>query len=84
MRAITRNELIIMRAAERLADALAKANGSDGAGILLTVALMQAEEEIGDKPTRNPVVMVSPLKALIQGHGVSIAPKGDDGPRITE
>lgn len=85
MRVRTRNELIAMRAAEHLADALAKANGSLESGLLLHVALLQAEEDIGGKPTRNAVVMVSPLKAVLQGHPIVIAPRGDDGPlRITK
>ena len=78
---MTRVERIAMRAAERLAASLAKANGSDCAAILLQVALLQAEEEVGGQTTRNPVVMVSPLKAVVQGHAIIVQPRGDDGPR---
>ena len=78
---MTRAERIAMRAAEKLAEAFAKANGSENGDLLLRVALLQAEEEIGGKPARNPVVMVSPLKAVLAGCAIIIQPRGDDGPR---
>lgn len=70
MKAQSLREQIALRAAERLAEALAKASGSDCASLLLTVALLQAEEEIGLKPAHNAVVMVAPLKAVLNGHAV--------------
>lgn len=73
-----RNELVMRRAGELLADALAKVCGNAGAGPqLLRIALMQAEEEIGRPAAiRNPVVMVAPLSAVINGRGVRIAVNG--------
>jgi len=77
----SKRELIAIRAAERLAEALAKANGSDCAALLLTVAILQAEEELGLERANNAVVMCQPLKVILNGHGVEITPRGDDGPR---
>jgi hypothetical protein len=48
--------------------------------------MMQAEAEIGETPPRNPVAMCAPIRAILNGKNVLLAPlpKGDDGPRITE
>lgn len=81
---MTRNERVTMRAAEILSETLARADAQGCAAMLLRTALDEAEQQIGGKPARNAVVMVEPLKALIQGHPIVIAPRGDDGPRITE
>ena len=82
MRPVTRNELVYMRAAELLAKALAKAKDSEEWGLLLNAAMMDAEEGIGENPTRNPVAMCLPVKVLVNGH--ANAPRGDDGPVVEE
>jgi len=63
----TRNEMITMRAAEKLSEAFAKSQGSDNADLLLRVALMQAADEIGGEAARNPVAMTMPLKVILNG-----------------
>jgi hypothetical protein len=67
---MTRLEKVAFRAAELLAEALASANGTDMAPMLLNVARAQAEQEIDGKPARNAVVMLNGVKVIVDGHAL--------------
>jgi hypothetical protein len=75
-------ERIYLRAAHKLAESFADSHGSDNADCLFRIAMMQAEAEIGETLPRNPVAMCAPIRAILNGKNVMLAPlpKGDDGP----
>jgi len=66
MKITTGKELVLMRAAELLSEALAEKESGD-ADLLLNIALLKARQEFGGDVTRNPVAMVMPLKILLNG-----------------
>jgi hypothetical protein len=82
----TLRERIAIRALWKMAESFADSQGSDNADCLFRMAMMQAEAEIGETLPRNPVAMCAPIRAILNGKNVLLAPlpKGDDGPRITE